>query len=103
MAKRMKLISEADFNRLSRNSSSHLAYCEESAFEKNNKKANALLQTHAIPDDIKLMMYTGLMNSISENLRKILETPILVKSVDQTNLSSHENLSQVLLMMIVPA
>lgn len=90
MAKRMKLISEADFNRLSQNSSSTIPNLNESTFDKNNQRANLLLQTQTIPDDIKLAMYTGLMNSISENLRKILETPILVKSVDEVKCGSHD-------------
>lgn len=91
MAKRMKLISEVDFNRLNKNLNSSIPNINESVFEKNNQEANILLQTKAIPDDIKLVMYTGLMNSISDHLRKILETPILVKNVDEPNLNSQEN------------
>lgn len=90
MAKRMKLISEADFNRLNENLNSILPNCNESSFVKNNHNAHELLQSHTIPDDIKVAMYSGLMNSISENLKKILETPILVKSVDDKKCFSHD-------------
>lgn len=81
MAKRMKLISEVDFNRLSqyRNLPKNNA---ESSLGKKSQDASCLLQAHNIPDDIKLAMYSGLMNSIGDHLKKILETPVLVKNVN---------------------
>lgn len=79
----MKLISEADFNRLSQHSNSDTSSEKESGFDQNFKKSNILLNTQTIPDDIKLAMYSSLMNSISDHLRKILETPILVKNVGE--------------------
>lgn len=94
MAKQMKLISEADFNRLSQNANPSIpSNSNEASFIRNSNKANILLQTQESPDDIKLAMYTGLMNSISEHLRNFLETPILVKNVDEPKSSSHANSS----------
>lgn len=98
MAKRMKLITEADFKRLNTSRSLDLNTAE-SVLEKKNTQANSLLEAQHIPDDIKLSMYSNLMNSISQQVRKVLETPILVKNVgssrdsnigDQTTGSSED-------------
>ena len=82
MAKRMKLISEADFNRLSQLKNSITPNVEKSALEKKSHDVHLLLKAHSIPDDIKLAMYTGLMSSIGDHIKSILETPVLVKTVD---------------------
>ena len=78
MAKRMKLITEADFNHLTKEKNKFYA----SNLEKKDLEAKTLLETHSIPDDIKLSMYSKLMNSISQQVKEILDKPIIVKSLD---------------------
>lgn len=84
MAKRMKLISESEFKQLTALRGTPIINSHQKLDSK-VQQANLLLSNTSIPDDIKVRLYSSLMQSIGLQLQNILNTPILVKEVGGCN------------------
>jgi len=76
----MKLISAAEYDQLVKK---HLPITgQEASFHGTNEKASKILDDSAIPDDIKLCLYSSLVKDINQKLVELTERPQLVKVVN---------------------
>ncbi|CAL8077274.1 unnamed protein product [Orchesella dallaii] len=84
MAKRMKLISEKEYEDIMKNTPEITAPVSltVNVFSRDKNLATDILNWKDLPDDIKLRVYSNLMQTVSAHLQSILSTPLLVKQVD---------------------
>jgi len=90
MAKRMKLISEVEYDNLK--SSNLPKNISQTSFEEKLKIGNDLLRLNSIPDDIKLALYSSIVKNMHDKLNSLVEDSksirILNKKPDTTEQST---------------
>jgi len=85
MSKRMKLISEDEYNTLTKFRDRDILLSNEENFTLDkNKSMENILDSNEIPDDIKVNLYSKLLRNVHEDLKKISEKPILVENKSAT-------------------
>ena len=77
MSKRMKLISDVDYDRLMK--STLPTDSKEASFHDKNITASKLLDVSSIADDIKLALYNTLIKGINDKLSQLVSEPIPVR------------------------
>ena len=82
MAKPMRLITEAEYNKLTELRRRTLPYVgkDSTYFDKKNQAQEILYKNH-LPDDIKLELFSNCMKSATKSLSDLLEKPINIQKV----------------------
>lgn len=82
MSKRMKLISEVNYDKLVNNSASLPKTLHEKTFFENEKLGSKILDLKEIPDDIKLQLYSKTTKFLNEKLSDLLNLPKRIEIVN---------------------
>jgi len=82
MAKPMKLISQAEYDKLIEQSSKKVPLVgKDASYFLQNQKAKKILDSKNLPDDIKLQLFSTAMKDATDNLLKLLSKPVRVDSI----------------------
>lgn len=85
MSKRMKLVSEIEYEKLLSKSQYLPKSLDEKNFFDKDSLASSILNLHTLPDDIKLHIYSSVLKNVNEKLIEIKNTPskVLVMNPDK--------------------
>ena len=97
MAKRMKLVTEAEYQRLL-NLRSHPVprQLEESSFIEKELEASNLLHLNSLPDDIKLALYGSVLKNVNDKLSELQNKPTTVILSGHNQSSKSDEISRFL-------
>ena len=93
MSKRLRVISEDEYQRLEKKSKPTL-HAQNHFLEETTQNASEIINAKEIPDDIKIHLYSGIMKNVKKQIEEIINKPIAVKlnvENQETNLQKNNN------------
>lgn len=93
MSKRLRVISEDEYQRLEKKSKPTV-HAQNHFLEESTQNASEVINSKKIPDDIKIHLYSGIMKNVKKQIEEIINKPIAVKlNIDNKESNLANNIS----------